>query len=80
MLNCRRLQKNPFSDLNRFHVYRELKKLGIGIQITGSKKKAVTHAFRHMIGKAIKANGNEIEITRKYLGHKNIKSTKYYHE
>lgn len=77
-LKCRTYDIMPFEGISRFFVYREYKKRGIGIKVGKTGKKAVTHMFRHLMGKIQEDEGFDINSTKKALGHKSIKSTNYY--
>lgn len=80
LLNCAKSKQQPWADWNRFFVYREFKKFGIGLQLQGRKKKSITHSVRHTVAKQIKKAGMTIEDSKQALGQKNVKSTTYYHE
>lgn len=43
-----------------------------------NKKYSVTHLFRHALALQFKEDFNDTQLTQKYLGHKNIKSTEHY--
>lgn len=67
-----------FDSINRFNVYHEYKKRNICIQVKGRKKKAVTHAFRHiLINELRNSNTSEYEISQ-FTGHKAEKNTALY--
>ena len=80
LITCRRKKVAPWSDWNRYFVYRLFKKYNIGIQLAGREKKSVTHAIRHSVAKSIKNNGFTIENSKQVLGHNSLKGTSYYHE
>lgn len=65
---------------SRFYFYREMKKLGIIFQSGNSSKACVTHAGRHLLADDIFQRGEDIELSRRTLGHKSINSTKHYVE
>jgi site-specific recombinase XerD len=67
-----------FFGINRFFVYREYKKIGIGLQFENSKNAAVTHAPRHLFIRELKSGGVSTEALQGQLQHKSIKSTKHY--
>ena len=67
-----------FTGISRFFIYREFKKLGIGISIEGNKKLAVTHAGRHLLMQELKNSGDSTDDLQRYIGHKSINSTKCY--
>lgn len=65
---------------NRFYFYREFKKLGIIFQSSNSSKASVTHAGRHLLADNLFQHGNDIELSKRTLGHKSVNSTKHYVE
>jgi len=75
---CRNNSIQPFAIFDRYHVYREFKKLGISIKFNGNKKNSVTHALRHIAGREIKNLSKSVETTGRALGHKSFNSTKHY--
>jgi site-specific recombinase XerD len=80
LLTCKKRNHIDWNEWTRQFVYREFKKLGIGQQFGNSKTKSVTHYFRHIIAKSIKNEDMSMTDTKKFLGHKSIKSTARYHE
>lgn len=80
LINCKKRKQSPWDGWSRHYVYREFKKLGICVTINGAKNNKITHAFRHQLAKSIKANDMNQDVTKLALGHKNLKSTEYYHE
>lgn len=80
LLECLKSKRQPWADWNRFFVYREFKKFGIGLQLQGRKKKSITHSVRHTVAKQMKRAGMTIDDSKQALGQKNVKSTAYYHE
>lgn len=67
--------KNVYS---RFWFYRNYKNLGLYAIFGNSKVKSVTHLFRHLNILSLKDNFNETNLTRQFIGHKSINSTKHY--
>ncbi len=67
-----------FQGYSRFWVYREFKKLGIVLVLDGGKKKAVTHAGRHLVARELKGAGDKVESIQGFYQHKSIKSTNHY--
>lgn len=65
---------------SRFYFYREMKKLGIIFQSGNSSKASVTHAGRHLLADDIFQRGEDIELSKRTLGHKSVNSTKHYVE
>lgn len=67
-----------FASYNRWFVYRELQKLGVRYQSSGSTNVSITHAFRHMFVRHLRQLGySEIEIA-KVVGHVNVNNTEFY--
>ena len=67
-----------FDSYNRWFVYRELQKLGVRYQSSGSTNVSITHAFRHMFVKHLRQLGySEVEIA-KIVGHVNVSNTELY--
>lgn len=65
---------------SRFYYYREMKKLGIVFKSGNSSKASVTHAGRHLLADDIFQRGEDIELSKRTLGHKSVNSTKHYVE
>lgn len=78
LLECKEARKHPFQDLTYNHVYRQLKARGITFQPRFSSKKAVTHSFRHLTTKAVKAVTDDKQIIAQQLGQRSTKSQEYY--
>ena len=68
----------PFQEWDRFRVYRDYKKLGIGKVFDGKKNMSVTHFFRHSFNRLLKESGVDQDTRSLHLGHKSKKSIKYY--
>ena len=67
-----------FASYNRWFVYRELRKLGVRFQSSGSTNVSITHAFRHLFVKHLRQLGySEVEIS-KIVGHVNASNTELY--
>lgn len=67
-----------FDGFTRFYVYRVFKKLGIEFIVPGSKKRAVTHAGRHIRIQSLAKSGVDIDTIKNYIGHKSKRSTMHY--
>lgn len=65
---------------SRFYYYREMKKLGIIFRSENSSKASVTHAGRHLLADDIFQRGEDIELSKRTLGHKSVNSTQHYVE
>jgi integrase len=68
----------PFYYYSRWFVYRTYKKLAINFGIKYGTLNAVTHQFRYMKARDTMSISNDMELTQRTMGHKNIKSTKHY--
>ncbi len=69
----------PIGDTySRFYFYRWFRKMGVYKIFGDNKKYSVTHLFRHALALQFKEDFNDTQLTQKYLGHKNIKSTEHY--
>jgi integrase len=75
---CKENKVNPFAHFDRFYVYRQFKKYGIGGQFDGSQKMAITHYFRQLSLRILQMEGVNQEDRMKQAGHKSKSSTKYY--
>lgn len=69
---------NPFVNVNRFVVYRILKKYSLVAQSTYGTKNAVCHQFRYQFAKSINDVTESIDETAKIIGHKKSSSTSHY--
>lgn len=69
-----------YSAGSRYYYYREMKKLGIVFKSDNSSKVSVTHAGRHLLADDIFQRGEDIELSKRTLGHKSVNSTKHYVE
>lgn len=78
LLQCKESLINPFDGMNRFYVYREFKKLGINSDIEYGTKKAITHGFRYKKVTELHEISDDLELSKQFLGHKSINSTKHY--
>jgi integrase len=65
---------------SRWFIYREYKKYGIGLDIEGNERRAVTHALRHLSVKLLNEQKGVITHAKQLLGHKSENSTKHYVE
>lgn len=67
-----------FNGISRYFIYREYKKMGIGIAFNSSKKMAITHAPRHQYISELSNAGVNIVDIQHNLQHKSVSSTKHY--
>lgn len=67
-----------FPELDRFYVYRCLKKIGFGYFLVDSNRQAVTHAFRHLYVQNLREHKIEDSSIKTIIGHKNESNTKRY--
>lgn len=77
-LNYKKAKLLCCNDYNRFFIYRFLKSRGIYYKSDKSKKYSVCHAFRHNLASDIASISSDENFTSRVLGHKNVKSTKFY--
>lgn len=69
---------NPFVNVNRFIIYRILKKYSLVAQSTYGSKNAVCHQFRYEFAKSINDVTGSINDTAQFIGHKKSSSTSHY--
>lgn len=69
---------NPFVNVNRFIVYRILKKYSLVAQSTYGSKDAVCHQFRYQFAKSINDVTCSVDETAQFIGHKKSSSTSHY--
>lgn len=78
LLQQKKVGGDVFARFNRFHIYRIIKKYGLGAYFGENKRQSITHYFRHInasIGAEIARDINEVA---QLLGHKDTKSTQFY--
>lgn len=63
---------------SRHYYYRLFKRYGLSHCFGQRKKNSVTHLFRHMFVKELRANDIAYEDIGNYMGHVNKKNTEYY--
>lgn len=68
----------PWEQWDRFVVYRAYKKAGIGLDIEGGVKKAVTHALRHISTQLLEDNTEKMTAAKALLGHVSSSNTEIY--
>lgn len=73
-----RKNSNRIFEFDRFHVYREFKKLGISYNKLGNTNTSITHAHRHQVAKYIRENDLPNELITSALNHKSKKSQEHY--
>lgn len=78
LCDCRLNKFDPFKGISRFQVYRFYKSMGISLQNGVGKNKSVTHMPRKLYVRDSYNSSNSLEISKQLIGHKSIKSTKYY--
>lgn len=69
---------NPFVNVNRFVIYRILKKYSLVSQSTYGSKNAVCHQFRYTFAKSINDVTGSVNETAQIIGHKKSSSTSHY--
>lgn len=79
VLHDLRVSRASFSDyFNRWHIYRELKKLHLYTGVVGNHRMSVTHAARHINAVDLYSINADVEAVQKLLGHKSVKSSLHY--
>lgn len=68
----------PVESYNRFWFYKLYKKLGITKTNGTGRNNSVTHAPRKMLAQQLYTEEGDYEAARVALGHKDVRSTKYY--
>lgn len=79
LLQCRKNNFAPFQEIDRFYVRRCYEKVALFMLIEGAKKRATTHALRHLYIKSAK-NVIATEDIKTSIGHKSLTSTKHYEQ
>lgn len=69
---------NPIKNIDRFVIYRVLKKWNIEGTFTYGSKNAVCHQFRYNLAKDIHSVTNDLNETAKLIGHKSSSNTAIY--
>lgn len=69
---------HPVQAYNRFWFYKLYKKLGIVKSNGANRNNSVTHAPRKMLAQQLYTEEDNYEAARVALGHKDVRSTKYY--
>ena len=77
-LDCKKRQVNPFSDYNRFFIYRLYKKYDIYQKNKGQKNASITHAPRKILAQSLQNDGFTLDEIKVALGHNSKRSTEYY--
>lgn len=78
LLDCKMKSIYPFRSYDRYFVYRNLKKLGVGARFGNCKNYSVTHFFRHDLLLSLHNVDKSSEVSKSFIGHKSIKSTRIY--
>ena len=66
------------ASLNRWHIYRLLRSLGIYSKFAGNQCASVTHYFRHLIALEQAEASFDSKVTSRTLRHKSLKNVEYY--
>ena len=77
LLRCRKNNFAPFQDIDRYYVARIYEKCGLYMVLQGYKKRATTHALRHLYIKSAKGK-MQSEHIKSSIGHKSLTSTRHY--
>jgi integrase len=75
---CKRNGVQPFSDYNRFFIYRAYKKEGISLFHSKTKRMSVTHALRHKLVHELEKEVDQMSLISDILGHKSRRSIESY--
>lgn len=67
-------------NFSRYYFYRYYKKVGLYSEFSGNTNKSVTHLFRHNIALSLKEDMISKQDVKRFLGHRNIKSTGSYYD
>lgn len=78
LIDLRKSSFNPIKSIDRFVIYRLLKKYNITGQSTYGSKNAVCHQFRYDVAKDIQSVTNDLNETAKLIGHKSSSNTAIY--
>ena len=78
LIDLRKSAFNPIKNIDRFVVYRLLKKYNITGQSSYGSKNAVCHQFRYDVAKDIQSVTNDLNETAKLIGHKSSSNTAIY--
>jgi hypothetical protein len=76
--SCKGLNIRLFDSFSRWFIYREYKKVGLSMSVKSSSRNVVTHLFRHLAIKDLKAYNTDTEDSRNFIGHKNGANTQRY--
>ena len=63
---------------SRFYYYRLFKKLGLYLHFEGNSVNSVTHVFRHIYASSIMSDTGDLDLVKRQVGHKSIKTTAIY--
>lgn len=69
---------NPIKNIDRFVIYRVLKKWNIEGKFSYGSKNAVCHQFRYNFAKDIQSVTNDLNETARLIGHKSSSNTAIY--
>ena len=78
LIDLRNSSFNPINDIDRFVIYRVLKKWSINGEFSYGSKNAVCHQFRYNFAKDIQSVTNDLNETAKLIGHKSSSNTAIY--
>lgn len=78
LIDLRKSSFNPIKNIDRFVIYRILKKWNIEGKSTYGSKNAVCHQFRYDVAKDIQSVTNDLNETAKLIGHKSSSNTAIY--
>lgn len=78
LIDLRHSSFNPIKNIDRFVIYRVLKKWSVEGKSTYGSKNAVCHQFRYDVAKDIQSVTNDLNETAKLIGHKSSSNTAIY--
>ena len=78
LIDLRKSSFNPIKNIDRFVIYRVLKKWSIEGKSTYGSKNAVCHQFRYDVAKDIQSVTKDLNETAKLIGHKSSSNTAIY--
>jgi integrase len=78
LLKCKSNGNDPFTQFNRFHIYRQFKKYNLIFNSNKSSHLSVTHSLRHIAIAKLRLEGMSENEIAQFTGHKNVKNLRYY--